>query len=118
MLRNLAMACGTVAGILRSRANASFTIEFFSNSACDSSGNGEGQTLTRPEPELAAERSGNQFLISWPGAVEPEFVLECTTNLIPPIVWRPATNQVVEMGDRRKVILDISAGSQFYRLAR
>lgn len=35
----------TIAGTLNSAANASFTIELFSNAACDTSGNGEGETF-------------------------------------------------------------------------
>ncbi len=35
----------TVVGSLNSTANTTFTIEFFYNSACDGSNNGEGQTL-------------------------------------------------------------------------
>ena len=36
---------GGVQGTLNSTPNTTFTIQFFGNSACDSSGNGEGQTL-------------------------------------------------------------------------
>lgn len=35
----------TIAGTLNSTANTSFRIEFFANSACDPSGNGEGETF-------------------------------------------------------------------------
>ena len=35
----------TITGTLNSTANSTFTIEFFNNAACNSSGNGEGETL-------------------------------------------------------------------------
>jgi uncharacterized repeat protein (TIGR01451 family) len=35
----------TVAGTLNSTANSTFTIELFNNTACDTSGNGEGETF-------------------------------------------------------------------------
>jgi len=35
----------TITGTLNSTASSTFTIEFFSNAACDSSGNGEGETF-------------------------------------------------------------------------
>jgi len=35
----------TFSGTLNSTPNTAFTLEFFSNQACDASGNGEGQTL-------------------------------------------------------------------------
>ncbi len=35
----------TILGTLNSSANTTFRLEFFSNTACDGSGNGEGQTL-------------------------------------------------------------------------
>ena len=35
----------TILGTLNSSANTTFRLEFFSNAACDGSGNGEGQTL-------------------------------------------------------------------------
>ena len=41
----LAGVAGGVQGTLNSLANASFTIQYFANAACDSSGFGEGQTL-------------------------------------------------------------------------
>src|SRR5207244_153852 len=34
-----------IQGTLNSTANTSFTLEFFSNTTCDPSGNGEGQTF-------------------------------------------------------------------------
>ena len=41
----LATASGGVSGTLNSTANTTFTIQFFSNSVCDATGNGEGETL-------------------------------------------------------------------------
>ena len=42
-----APVAGGVQGTLNSSANATFTIQFFGNAACDASGNGEGETLAR-----------------------------------------------------------------------
>ncbi len=41
----LTAAAGGVVGTLNSTANASFVIQFFGNTACDPSGNGEGRTF-------------------------------------------------------------------------
>jgi len=51
----------TVAGTLNSTASTTFRVEFFSNSACDSSGNGEGQTLLG---STAATTVGNSASIN------------------------------------------------------
>ncbi|HEU4891732.1 MAG TPA: FG-GAP-like repeat-containing protein [Vicinamibacterales bacterium] len=41
----LAAVAGGIQGTLNSTAGTQFTLQFFGNTACDSSGNGEGQTL-------------------------------------------------------------------------
>jgi uncharacterized repeat protein (TIGR01451 family) len=41
----LATASGGVSGTLNSTPNTTFTIQFFSNTVCDASGNGEGETF-------------------------------------------------------------------------
>jgi CSLREA domain-containing protein len=42
---NIAGGNVTISGTMDSTANSSFRVEFFSNSSCDPSGNGEGQTF-------------------------------------------------------------------------
>jgi CSLREA domain-containing protein len=47
-----------IAGTLSSTASTTFTLQFFSNGACDGSGNGEGETLLSTIP-VATDGSGN-----------------------------------------------------------
>lgn len=51
-------ASTTIAGTLNSAANAVFTVQFFSNPACDSSGNGEGQTFLG-QTTVTTDAAGN-----------------------------------------------------------
>ena len=62
----------TIQGTLNSTANTAFTLQFFSNSACDASGFGEGQTFlgaTTP-PTVTTDGSGNvTFSVTVPTVV-------------------------------------------------
>jgi hypothetical protein len=49
----------TVQGTLNSTASTAFTIEFFSNPTCDSSGNGEGQVYLGSTSPVTTDGSGN-----------------------------------------------------------
>ncbi|HEX8071742.1 MAG TPA: FG-GAP-like repeat-containing protein [Pyrinomonadaceae bacterium] len=51
-------ATTAVAGTLNSAANTQYTIEFFSNAACDASGNGEGRTFLG-STTVTTDASGN-----------------------------------------------------------
>jgi subtilase family serine protease len=53
----------TVRGTLNSKPNASYTIEFFSNPTCNSSGNGEGRTLISAYYNLATDSNGNASFV-------------------------------------------------------
>lgn len=51
----------TIAGALNSKANASFTVQFFSNPVCDSSGNGEGQAFLG-QTTVTTDANGNAVI--------------------------------------------------------
>ncbi|MDB6108790.1 MAG: repeat-containing protein [Pedosphaera sp.] len=53
--------------------------------------------------------------ISWP-ANPPGFVLLTTTNLLPPILWSPATNLMISSAGTNTVTLGPTGGNAFYRL--
>jgi fibronectin type 3 domain-containing protein len=52
------VASGTISGTLNGPANATFTIEFFSNSGCNKSGNGEGAVFLGSR-SVATDVTGN-----------------------------------------------------------
>jgi len=55
----------TISGSLLSAANASFTLEFFSNTACDPSGNGEGQEVIGVTNVMTAASGSNAFVVTF-----------------------------------------------------
>ncbi len=57
-----------ILGTLNSVANTTFTVQFFSNLACDSSGNGEGQTYLGQLANVTTNASGNASIIFTPSA--------------------------------------------------
>ena len=70
----------TIQGTLNSTASAAFRIEFFSNLACDASGNGEGQTFLG---STSVTTTGNNAAINavMPVAVTPgQFVTSTATD--------------------------------------
>ncbi|HXD32427.1 MAG TPA: FG-GAP-like repeat-containing protein [Pyrinomonadaceae bacterium] len=69
-----------VLGSLNSSANTTFTIEFFSNPACDSSGNGEGQVFLGSTP-VTTDGSGNATINkSLSAATTPGHVVTATAT--------------------------------------
>jgi uncharacterized repeat protein (TIGR01451 family) len=64
----LSAVTGGVQGTLNSTPNTSFRIHYFSNAACDASGNGEGQTYLG-ETTLATDADGNATLAGFSAAV-------------------------------------------------
>jgi len=52
---------------------------------------------------------------SWP-ANPPGFVLQCATNLTPPVLWSAATNTVSTNGAALSITLVPSGWMSFYRL--
>ena len=73
----------TVQGTLKSLANTSFRVEFFSNASCDSSGNGEGQTFVG-SVNVTTDGSGNATFnlpISGGGVTPGQVITATATNL-------------------------------------
>jgi hypothetical protein len=58
---------------------------------------------------------GNQFQISWPSEAVG-YVLEKSTNLIPPVVWSQTWNAVISTNGQNVVIITNSGSTEFYRL--
>ena len=73
-------------------------------------------TLTiLPPPAMDIQRSGSSIALSWP-ATAGEFAAQQTTNLAPPIVWRPVTNSPALAGGRYTLNITPGSGNVFYRL--
>ena len=71
----------TVVGTLDSAANTVFRVEFFSNAACDSSGNGEGETFLGSETATTDGSGTAVFAVGLTKAVLPgEFITATATD--------------------------------------
>jgi hypothetical protein len=78
----LSAAAGGVNGTLNSTANTTFSVEYFANAACDSSGNGEGQTFLG-RATVTTNASGNAtlpFFSTAAGAVVTSTAMKTSTN--------------------------------------
>jgi uncharacterized delta-60 repeat protein/uncharacterized repeat protein (TIGR01451 family) len=65
---------------------------------------------------LTVSRVGSNFTMAWP-TDEGNFILESTTNLMPPAVWTPVTNPVpAVVGGQNTVTIPIGSGSEYFRL--
>ncbi|HYP21189.1 MAG TPA: S-layer homology domain-containing protein, partial [Chloroflexia bacterium] len=69
-----------VAGTLNSKPSITYTLQFFYNPACDSSGSGEGKTLFGTAP-VATDGAGNaSFNLTLPQAAQGSFVSATATD--------------------------------------
>lgn len=66
-------------------------------------------------PSLSINPGANGALLSWPGN-GVGFTLFTTTNLTPPAVWTPATNQPVFTNNQWQISLPANSSTHFYRL--
>ena len=76
----LTPASGGVQGTLNSAPNGNFLIQFFGNTTCDASGNGEGATLLGAT-SVATNASGNAVIPIFPAAVG-QFVTATATDAL------------------------------------
>ena len=70
----------TIGGTLNSEANKQYRLEFFSNSACDPSGNGEGQTFLGTSSTTTDVTGNATFTASLPVAVAVGQVVTATAT--------------------------------------
>jgi len=74
-------------------------------------------SATAPPPNLAAQFSANQLVLSWPSS-SASFTLQVTDSLNPPVVWTPATPTTVNSNGQVTATISLSGTTQkFYRLA-
>ncbi len=126
-----------ITGTLNSTVNATYTVQFFSNSACDSSGNGEGQIFLG-QAGVTTDANGNaSFNATLPAPVAigafitatatdaanntSEFsacrVVTCATYIINPallpnaFIGLPYSQQLAQTGGSGTLTWSISAGS-------
>jgi hypothetical protein len=76
-----------------------------------------GLTATRPDPELAIRRNGNQAVLSWQGSLT-NFVLESTARLDAPISWNPVPATPVLFQGRHTVTNATGETRGFFRRSR
>ncbi len=70
----------TVVGTLDSAANAAFRVEFFANTACDPSGNGEGETFLGAATASTDGSGSAVFVVGLTKAVLPGAVITATAT--------------------------------------
>ena len=77
---NSTLAGTTIAGTLNSTPNTTFTIQIFSDSSCDPSGNGEGQLFVG-STSIATDPGGNlNFSQLFPAVVADQHVVSATAT--------------------------------------
>jgi uncharacterized repeat protein (TIGR03803 family) len=68
-------------------------------------------------PSLGIAVSSNQVILSWP-TWAPNYGLQCTTNIIPPIVWSAVLPQPIIVNGQNTVTNPITGEQIFYRLSQ
>ncbi|HVM50896.1 MAG TPA: hypothetical protein VMU04_22905 [Candidatus Acidoferrum sp.] len=69
-----------IRGVLNSRANASFVLQFFANPVCDSSGYGEGQIYLGQKTVATGTHCTNSFVADLPVEVPVGYVITATAT--------------------------------------
>ena len=83
--------------------------------ACGASVSSAALGVDLPLPALGLSVSVNALAITWP-AWASDWSLSAATNLTPPVLWWPVTNQVATNNGMFNVTLPIGSGIQFFRL--
>jgi hypothetical protein len=76
----LVAASGTISGTLNGPANATFTLEFFSNTACNKSGNGEGTVFLGFAPVTTDGMGNVVFAVPVAGLVAGNTITATSTD--------------------------------------
>jgi uncharacterized repeat protein (TIGR03803 family) len=80
-------------------------------------GNGTVFSLSLPTPQLTIIRSGPNAIVTWPTNAL-EFILQSTTNLVPPTVWTTVSPPPYAVISTNTVVTNtITRTNQFYRLS-
>lgn len=75
------------------------------------------QPFEAPAIRLSAAQSGAHILLSW-SAGAGEFILQETSSLSSPMVWKAVNEAVTTNGNEQRISLNIPASARFYRLAK
>lgn len=68
-------------------------------------------------PPLGLSVGNGSIQLSWPAwTTNYSYQLYSTTNLLPPVVWTPVTNSVVNTGDNLTMTLPLDPGNRFFQL--
>jgi uncharacterized repeat protein (TIGR03803 family) len=86
-------------------------------------GHGTVFSLTLPvPPQLSITADGANVVLTWPanatGFNDAGFILECATNLIPPIVWQTNSTAPIVIGSQDVIINPITGSQMFFRLTQ
>jgi hypothetical protein len=86
---------------------------------CDVSANSAtlGVLLVNPVLSVAnVSGAGGRLVIAWPAWAD-DWQLVSATNLVPPVVWLPVTNQATINNEQSTVTLPLDAAARFFRLS-
>jgi hypothetical protein len=75
----------------------------------------ENYSAVTQQPPALSIGLGGGTLLSWPGS-GVGFGLYTATNLAPPVVWTPATNQPVLTNDQWQITLPVGKSTVFFRI--
>ncbi len=64
---------------------------------------------------LASSLNDGEIELAWPTYVG-NFVVQSTTNLVPPVVWRTLTNNVTVAGNTNSITMPVAPGASLFRL--
>ena len=83
--------------------------------ACGASGNSPALAVFLPLPALGVSVNAQALALNWPAWAD-DWTLYGATNLTPPVVWTPLTNQAAVSNGGFNVLFPTSSGNQFFRL--
>jgi hypothetical protein len=89
------------------------------NAGGESANSAEAMAILESPPNLTASvfPINNDLLLSWP-AIAIGYVLQSTTNLVPPMHWEAVAKGPQTNNDRIILVLPKSGGEQYFRLAK
>jgi len=80
VISSATVASGTISGSLNGPANATFTLEFFSNAACNASGNGEGAVFLKAATVITDGTGNIPFAVQVVGLVAGNRITATSTD--------------------------------------
>lgn len=84
--------------------------------SCGAGANSASIGIQLPLPGLVMTTTASDLTLTWPSWAS-DWILLSATNLTPPALWSPVTNQISSNANGFSVTLPIGTGTEFFRLA-